>query len=122
MITNSSNNNSVEGERNKPVINDVKKPQINIYDNQQPDISQFVNDNEKNQNNDQQKTEKRKRCFKCKKKLLKIYDTKCKCDNEYCFNCLPSFSHNCTFDFVKHNKNILREQNQVIVAEKVAKI
>lgn len=121
MITNSSNNNSVEGERNKSVIHDIKKEQIDEGQNIQLDISQ-INDKKQQNRDEQQKPEKKNRCFKCKRKLLKIYDNKCKCDNDFCINCLPSFSHNCTFNFVKKNKDILRDQNQVIKAEKVVKI
>jgi hypothetical protein len=121
MITNSSNNNKVEGERPKPVINDIKKSQI-VNREIQPDMSNLLADDENINDKTEKNSVKKKRCFKCKKKLPIYFDNKCKCENEFCSNCLPSFSHDCTFDFKKHNRQILAEQNQVVKADKVLKI
>lgn len=42
------------------------------------------------------------RCMKCSKRRQPIEE--CKCKGVFCLNCLPYFSHNCTFDW-KANKN-----------------
>ena len=58
------------------------------------------------------------RCMKCKKKI--IIDYKCRCENSFCLNCLPYFSHNCTYDYKENKKTILHENNPKITAVKVS--
>ena len=57
------------------------------------------------------------RCSKCLKKTLML--SNCKCNNEYCLNCLPFYSHDCKFDWRKNNKNYLENNNPVIQFSKV---
>ncbi len=58
--------------------------------------------------------------MQCKKKTLMLVS--CKCLNTYCLNCRMPEDHSCTFDFVKHQSELLRLENPVVVAEKVDKI
>ena len=62
----------------------------------------------------------KKKCFKCLKKTL--YHQKCKCDNDYCFNCLPYFNHNCSFDWKSEKKKDLTIKNPQINFIKVENI
>jgi hypothetical protein len=62
----------------------------------------------------------KKRCANCSKKTL--YFEKCKCNNEYCLNCLGFFNHNCTFDWKKDKKEYLTNKNPKIIAMKVENI
>ena len=57
------------------------------------------------------------RCNKCRKKTLIEYE--CKCLLKFCLNCLPYYSHNCTFDYKKDRQNMLTENNPKIIAIKV---
>lgn len=59
------------------------------------------------------------KCQNCKKKINIGYDYKCKCDKQFCQTCLPSFIHNCTFDYREHKKKILSEENIKIEKSKV---
>lgn len=59
------------------------------------------------------------RCFKCKKKIILGCEQLCKCSNTFCLNCLPSFEHNCSFDYKEEKKKILSEQNIKIQKSKV---
>lgn len=52
------------------------------------------------------------RCIWCKKKSLITME--CKCEQIYCLNCLPSFNHNCSFNY--------KEANQKLLAEKLIKV
>lgn len=62
------------------------------------------------------------KCYSCEKKIKLIYQmlSLCKCENNYCLNCIRS--HDCKFDYIKHNQNILKERNCQVIAEKVIKI
>jgi hypothetical protein len=60
------------------------------------------------------------RCSKCLKK--KLFTEKCKCDNNYCLDCLPYFNHNCNYDWMKNNKDKLIKSNPKIEAIKVDSI
>ena len=65
-------------------------------------------------------SEFRKKCCKCRRKKLIV--EKCKCDFEYCLDCLPFFNHNCIFDWKKENQNNLLKLNPKIEAIKVVDI
>ena len=58
-----------------------------------------------------------KRCFQCKKKSNFNFD--CKCNKLFCLNCLPFYSHNCSFNFREMNQNNLKNENEKIVKSKV---
>ena len=62
----------------------------------------------------------KKRCFKCQKKTLVINN--CKCDNNYCLNCLPYYNHNCNYNWKKDKKDILQNSNPVISFSKIQTI
>ena len=57
------------------------------------------------------------RCSKCNKKTIMEYE--CKCLKKFCLNCLPYFIHDCLFDYKKTHKDLLKETNPQILAEKV---
>lgn len=59
------------------------------------------------------------KCQNCKRKIIIGYEYKCKCNMEFCQKCLPSFIHNCTFDYREHKKKILSESNVKIEKAKV---
>ena len=63
-----------------------------------------------------------KECFVCKKKLklVKQITNKCKC--KYIFCDQHKLNHNCTFDFIKTEHELLKSKNPVIVSDKVQKI
>jgi len=69
---------------------------------------------------------KRVRCgFEgCQKKLNLIDQSigKCRCKGVYCSNHRLNKKHQCTFDLVKENKEILAKNNPVVCKEKVIKI
>jgi len=65
-------------------------------------------------------SEFKKKCYKCKRRKLIIES--CKCNFEFCLDCLPFFNHNCIFDWRKENKNILERTNPKIEAIKVSSI
>jgi len=60
------------------------------------------------------------RCSKCLKK--KIFIEKCKCDNNYCLDCLPYFNHDCNYDWTRNNKDKLIKLNPKIEVIKVDSI
>ena len=60
------------------------------------------------------------RCTKCKKKTVLLVS--CKCSNHYCLTCRMPEDHDCTFDFVKQQTEILRLSNPIVVGEKISKI
>ena len=60
------------------------------------------------------------KCDKClKRSLIRIT---CKCAKNYCFKCRVPESHDCTFDYQDRARLILREQNPLIVTEKLEKL
>jgi hypothetical protein len=59
------------------------------------------------------------KCQNCKRKIIIGYDYKCKCEKEFCQRSLPSFEHNCTFDYKEYKKKILSEANIKIEKSKV---
>jgi hypothetical protein len=60
------------------------------------------------------------RCSKCLKK--KLFIEKCKCEKNFCLECLPYFNHNCRYDWLKNNKDRLNKLNPKIEAIKVNSI
>jgi hypothetical protein len=62
----------------------------------------------------------KKKCQKCLKKKLVV--EQCKCQKIFCLDCLPSFNHNCDFNWRQENKNNLEKMNPKIIAVKVSSI
>lgn len=60
-------------------------------------------------------------CAECKKKVG-IFGFQCKCENTYCNKHRHSFSHKCTFNWVDHDKEKLKEQVVKVMGDKVIKI
>jgi len=67
------------------------------------------------------KKPKKNRCLSCKKKLGLTGFT-CRCGDLFCSIHRYSDKHDCTFDYNAMGKKEIRENNPVIVAQKVAKI
>ena len=60
------------------------------------------------------------KCSRCLKK--KLFIEKCKCENNFCLDCLPYFNHNCDYDWVKNNQDRLNKSNPKIECVKVSSI
>lgn len=45
------------------------------------------------------------RCERCRKK--KTLEFECKCTKKFCLECLPSYVHDCTFNYRDNKKDIL---------------
>lgn len=67
------------------------------------------------------KKPKKNRCLSCKKKLGLTGFT-CRCGDLFCSIHRYSDKHDCTFDYNAMGKKEIRDNNPVIVAQKVAKI
>ena len=57
-------------------------------------------------------------CTKCRKRRGVIVEM-CKCSKYFCLECLPYFSHNCTFDWLGRSRNHLRESIPLVVGNKL---
>lgn len=58
------------------------------------------------------------RCLKCRKKIKSIMPLACKCKNYYCNSHKVPQTHNCSFDYMKENRERLEKQNVKIIADK----
>ena len=78
----------------------------------------FISYKYKDKNNLQMK------CEKCSKKIKNsiINVNQCKCEKHYCTECLPYFNHNCSFDYKKTKKEILKVENEPVIAQKIVQI
>lgn len=63
----------------------------------------------------------KKKCFNCNKKI-KFMEYNCKCDKIFCVKCRIPETHNCSFDFKKEGKELLRDSLVKVTNEKVIKI
>lgn len=70
-------------------------------------------------------------CYFCHKKLpitsifFEIYsflDFKCKCGHVFCNQHRHAEIHNCSFDYHHQGQNVLKKNNETVVADKVKKI
>lgn len=66
------------------------------------------------------KKSKKKRCFKCNKKLS-LVPFNCKCENFYCSKCRMPEDHECTFNWKQDYKEKLEKENPKIEAKKLEK-
>jgi len=58
------------------------------------------------------------KCFKCKKNVH-VYGITCRCENIYCYLCLDSTKHNCTYDYKEESKKKLKKEITKIIPKKV---
>lgn len=67
---------------------------------------------------------KKKRCeFKdCNKKIPFALDFKCRCEKVFCSIHKDSVSHECSFDYKSHYKEILEKENQPVIASKIEQL
>lgn len=77
---------------------EVKDLQINSCDKHYQDVNKIED-----------------RCFKCNKKL-KTNILFCKCQKKFCTQHIFYKEHDCDFDFKKHGKEIIKNQNPKIEA------
>ncbi len=62
------------------------------------------------------------RCEQCRKKLG-VLEYKCKCEKIFCISHLHAELHNCTFDYQKEGKELLKKQLEIgPLKEKLEKI
>lgn len=64
---------------------------------------------------------KNKKCKKCKN-ISSLMLFICKCNNKYCLSCLLPEKHNCSFDYVKENKDKLKNSLEKVENKKIVKI
>ena len=64
----------------------------------------------------------KKRCHFCSKKLTLAGRFECRCENVFCSQHRLAHEHECTFDFRAHDRQVLAEMNERVVADKVDKI
>ena len=64
------------------------------------------------------------KCYICKKKLNLIQSQigKCLCQNIFCTEHVFFSDHDCNFDFIKREKDILNKNNPIIKADKLIRI
>lgn len=62
------------------------------------------------------------RCHNCKKKIGIACRYQCRCGLTFCSVHRYPEAHNCTFDYKTEGRNKLRENNPVIVAQKIQEI
>ena len=62
------------------------------------------------------------RCHKCNTKLKVVGTWTCECSYKFCTKCRIPEIHNCTFDYSKKQKAILKAQLIEVKHEKIIKI
>lgn len=67
------------------------------------------------------KTEKRNRCFSCKKKVG-VLGFECRCNNVFCGDHRLAQFHDCPYDMKKHIQEQLRKNNPKVETAKIEKI
>ena len=60
------------------------------------------------------------RCSKCRKKI--IIDYTCKCNINFCLNCLPFYNHDCTYDYKSDKQKELMKSNPKLIPIKINSI
>lgn len=60
------------------------------------------------------------KCNNCPRKNIMEY--KCRCNLNFCLNCLPHYIHNCNFDYRTNNRVHLEKENPKIISIKVSSI
>jgi hypothetical protein len=63
----------------------------------------------------------KKKCFKCSKNIH-LYGITCKCKNTYCYLCLDTIKHNCTFNYKEEHANQLKKNNIKLKPNKFEKL
>lgn len=79
----------------------------------------FEKDSEKD--SEKPKQIKKTRCWKCNKKVG-LVGLSCRCGYIYCNTHRYPEQHKCDFDFKKHGKDILKQNNKQIIHEKLEKL
>lgn len=62
------------------------------------------------------------KCSICSKKVSLAMQIKCKCNQMFCSAHRYPDHHRCTFDYAKHNKELLARKGVKVVSERIQKI
>lgn len=62
------------------------------------------------------------RCDQCSVKISIVTQFTCRCNKKFCGKHRHADEHNCTFDYVKHDRDILTKANNKVVGDKLEKI
>ena len=107
-----------EVHKNSSKIKVITKDKIN--DSKEEEANLLLNKESKNNPGTSilSSTSLYERCHVCNKKLRTCV-LQCKCKQYFCSAHISNFNHNCSFDFKKHNQDLLRERNPIICANKI---
>lgn len=63
-------------------------------------------------------------CSYCNKKKVSLIPFTCNCNSEYklCAKCRMPEDHNCTYDFKKEYQTKLKNDNPIVIGDKMEKI
>ena len=63
-------------------------------------------------------------CYKCNKKIsfLRWTCNECRCTNHYCNKHKKPENHECSFNYIEHNKIVLEKKNIKVINVKITKI
>jgi hypothetical protein len=64
----------------------------------------------------------RTRCEQCSVKISIVTQFTCRCSKKFCSKHRYADEHNCTFDYVKHDRDILTKANNKVVGDKLERI
>jgi hypothetical protein len=62
------------------------------------------------------------RCEQCSIKISIATQFTCRCSKKFCGKHRHADEHNCTFDYVTHDRDILAKANTKVIADKLQKI
>ena len=62
------------------------------------------------------------RCEQCSIKISIVTQFTCRCSKKFCGKHRHADEHNCTFDYVKHDRDILEKANTKVIGDKLERI
>jgi len=62
------------------------------------------------------------RCEQCSIKISIVTQFTCRCSKKLCGKHRHANEHNCTFDYIKHDRNILEKANIKVIGDKLERI
>jgi len=62
------------------------------------------------------------RCEHCSIKISIVTQFTCRCSKKFCGKHRHADEHNCTFDYVKHDRDILEKANTKVIGDKLERI
>ena len=100
---------------------DIKEKKYRKEQLENTEISPSKKQRSDDKNNNTNKMNDQSHCAKCNKKL-KLTDIKCKCNKYFCAKHRYSDTHDCTFDYKNHAKQLLEKQNPLVIFQKMEKL